>query len=87
MKATVENLKANRNEIINQLTELFGSERLRSNMQSLLNIVESAEMFEKWKTIENCIDELIDLSTESRRKTTKTAEILGKLSEQELERN
>ena len=87
MKATVENLKAHRNEIINELTELFGSERLKSNMQSLLHIVESAEMFEKWKTIENCIDELIDLSTESRRKTTKIADILGKLSEQELERN
>ena len=87
MKATVENLKAHRNEIINELTELFGSERLKSNMQSLLNIVESAELFEKWKTIENCIDELIDLSTESRRKTTKIADILGKLSEQELERN
>jgi hypothetical protein len=81
MKATIENLKANRNEIISVLVEMFGNENLKSKMTSLLNIVEEAELFKTHNTIEDCIDNLYEISQTSKRRTTKTAELLAKLEE------
>ena len=80
MKATVETLKANREVIIATLTELFGAENLSSKMRSLLNLVEEAEMFNTHNTIEDCIDYLVSLSSESRRKISKTAELLAEMA-------
>jgi hypothetical protein len=81
MKATIENLKVNREIIIETLTELFGAEKLKSKMQSLLNIVEESELFKTRDTIEECIDFLVELSIDSRRKTSKTAEMLSEMAE------
>jgi hypothetical protein len=87
MKATVANLKTNRNQIINIFTEMFGEENLKSKMRSLLNLVEEAEMFKTHNTIQDCICHLNNLSQTSRRKSSKIADLLAKLNEFELERN
>lgn len=87
MKAKVQNLKDNRDSVIKTLIALFGEENLKSNMRSLLNLVEEAEMFSTKDSIDECIDALEELSQTPRRKTTKTAELLAGLAEFELERN
>ena len=55
MKATIENLKANRDLFISTLVELFGQEVLVSKMSVLKNQVEFSEMFDKSKEIEDII--------------------------------
>ena len=75
MKATVENLKASRLEVIAELTEMFGSDKLASRMQSLLWIVEEAEKFRPYETIEDCLNLLSELNQTSRRKVSKSAEL------------
>jgi hypothetical protein len=87
MKATVENLKANRDVVIQILTETFGEQNLKSKMRSLMNIVEEAEMFKTHSTINQCIEALDELSQTARRKTTLCAELIASLEEFELERN
>lgn len=75
MKATVENLKASRLEVISELTEMFGSDKLASRMQSLLWIVEEAEKFRPYETIEDCLNLLSELNQTSRLKVSKSAEL------------
>lgn len=79
MKATIENLKANREEIMNNLTNLFGSEKLKSAMLILKDKVEYAEMFEPTSTVESFIEEIrtSGIFETSRRKTSKLAEMQG----------
>lgn len=76
MKATIENLKANREKVIATLTSLFGEDKLRVTMQMLKEWTLSADENE---TIEELIDELkqSEILQDSRRKTTKTAEMQG----------
>ena len=80
MKATIENLKANRNEIIDTLISLFGKDQLVSKMNILKNLVEFAEMFDKSKNIESIIDEM-SKDVPARRKTSKHAEIICSMEE------
>ena len=79
MKATIENLKSNRDLFISMLVELFGQEVLVSKMSVLKNQVEYAEMFDKSKEIEDIIEEM-RIDTPSRRKTSKTAELLAEMA-------
>lgn len=79
MKATIENLKANRDLFISTLVELFGQEVLVSKMSVLKNQVEFSEMFDKSKEIEDIIEEM-RIDTPSRRKTSKTAELLAEMA-------
>jgi hypothetical protein len=85
MKATIENLKANRVEIINTLTEEFGQENLVSAMNILKSRVEDAEMFSPNDKIEWILDEMIRNNPfwESRRKVSKLATLIGKIEELE----
>lgn len=80
MKATIENLKANREQIIETLISLFGKESLVSKMTVLKNMVEFSEMFEKSKEIETIIDEM-SKDIPSRRKVSKHAEIVCEMQE------
>lgn len=80
MKATIENLKANRNEIIDTLILLFGKDQLVSKMNILKNMVEFAELFDKSKNIESIIDEM-SKDVPARRKTSKHAEMICSMEE------
>ncbi|HZW66381.1 MAG TPA: hypothetical protein VFF23_11865 [Hanamia sp.] len=79
MKATTENLKANRTEVINILTSLFGQQNLKSAAAILANKVEYAELFEPNTTIEECI-ESIDAEIFENRKM-KLADYVAALSD------
>jgi len=79
MKATIENLKENRGVIIETLNSLFGEAVLVSKMNILKDKVEYAEMFDQNQTIEDIIEEM-RIDTPSRRKISKTAEILSGLA-------
>ena len=85
MKATIENLKENRVEIIKTLTEEFGQENLISAMNILKSRVEDAEMFSPNDKIEWILDEMIRNNPfwESRRKVSKLATLIGKIEELE----
>ena len=81
MKATIENLKANRVVIIESLTTLFGTERLSSSMSILKDRVEYAMMFDSSKEIENIIDEMVsDGIFEVSKNATKTANMLAEMA-------
>ena len=79
MKATIENLKINRNEVISVLTALFGESNLSKSAKVLSNKVEYAEMFDKNSTIEACI-EAID-SDLFQNKKMKLADYIASLSD------
>jgi hypothetical protein len=81
MKATIENLKSNREEIISTLKEEFGQENLISAMNILKSRVEEAMMFSPNDKMEWVLNEMIRNSPfrTSNRKVTRTAEILGKI--------
>jgi len=83
MKATIENLKANRLEIIKRLEDQFGSENLKSSMCILKNEVEFAELYYPYQTIDIVFDKIVELCPfqNSRRKTSETAELLEKIDE------
>lgn len=83
MKATIENLKANREEIIATLIENFGQENLLSAMNILKSRVEDAMMFSPNEKIEWILDEMIRNNPfwESRRKVSKLATLIGKIEE------
>lgn len=85
MKATIANLKANREQIIETLIELFGKENLVSKMTSLKNHVELSERFDEDKEVEDFI-EYMRLSVPSRRKTSKSAEMIAEIAERRGER-
>lgn len=76
MKATIENLKVNRDQIISTITDLFGEEKLRVAMQMLKDWTISASDDE---TIEGLIEELkeSEILQDSRRKTSRIAEMQG----------
>lgn len=80
MKATIENLKANREEFISTLKSLFGEENLISKMNILKDMVEYSEMFDSSREIENIIEEMSN-DTESRRKVSKSAEMIAEMAE------
>ena len=81
MKATIENLKANRVVIIESLTTLFGAERLSSSMSILKDRVEYAMMFDSSKEIETIIDEMVsDGIFEVSKNATKTANMLAEMA-------
>ena len=81
MKATIENLKANRVGIIESLTTLFGAERLSSSMSILKDMVEYAMMFDSNKEIETIIDEMVsDGVFEVSKNATKTANMLAEMA-------
>jgi len=81
MTATVETLKENRVQVINILIEMFGSESLKSKMNTLLSLIEEAELFGTYNSIEDCIEYLDLLSTNSRRKASKSAEMIAEMAE------
>lgn len=79
MKATTENLKANRTEVINVLTSVFGEENLKSAAAILANKVEYAEMFNTGETIEDCITAIDSEIFENRK--MKLADYIASLSD------
>lgn len=78
MKATIKNLNANRETIIETLKSIFDEDSLVSKMNILKTNVEFAEMFEA-REIETIIEEMI-IDTPPRRKVSKTAELLAELA-------
>lgn len=80
MKATIENLKANREIFIDLLKKSFGDDVLISKMKVLKDMVEDSEMFDKTREIEDIIDEMIK-DVPPRRKTSKTAEMIAEMAE------
>ena len=83
MKATIENLKANREQYIETLIALFGKENLVSKMTTLKNHVEYSEMFEG-REIEDIINEM-SKDVPSRRKVSKSAEMIAEMAERRNE--
>ena len=83
MKANIENLKANRLEIIERLKAQFGLENLKSAMSILKNEVEFAELYYPYQTMDMVFEKLVETSPfqSSRRKTSATAELLEKIEE------
>ena len=73
MKATIENLKANKEQIMSRIIATFGEKKLRFCMM----------MLKEWASEDSTIDELIDelndveVLQESRRKTSTLAEMQG----------
>ena len=80
MKATIENLKANREEVIENLKSLFGEENLVSKMNILKDMVEYSEMFDSSREIESIIEEMSN-DIPSRRKVSKSAEMIAEMAE------
>lgn len=87
MKATIENLKANRNQVIDILNAEYGNDNLVSSMTMLKNHVEFSEMFNKNESLQVVIENLIKSEPFKRNKSTKTAELLSGLAELEENRN
>jgi hypothetical protein len=52
---TIQDLKDNRNQIIETLTALFGEQNLKSAMNMIKDAAEYSEMFKDGKTIEGAI--------------------------------
>jgi len=83
MKATIENLKANRKEIIATLIEKFTEDNLRSAMLILKDRVEDAEMFSPKDSLSYVLEQLIKDNPfhVSSRKVSKLATLIGKIEE------
>ena len=81
MKATIETLTENRNQVIDILTSEFGSEKLRPAMVMLKNHVEEAEMMNSSDTLERVISNFIDSCPFRTNKSSKTADMIAEMAE------
>ena len=79
--ATIENLKINRELVIETLTSIFGVEKLKASANILKNEVGMAEKFHPTKTLLDVIIEVKNSGIFDARKSTWTAELIGSMEE------